>query len=380
MTGIARQKRFHCFSKLPLEIRLMIWEAALPGPRLVNIWQSKLKKTFMDHEEETGRQWPGPNKWDQVDEYGEVEETRYDEDQAARVKICRLRAGGWDQRTFWDSHLLGIKADCPPPSITFVCRESYNVVVRRYAKVFAYPSSVAQTYFEFEKDTLYLRPEGFSRYSAYDGLQSILDGFSGPFELEDQASLWRVQKLAISISSGILSTFGLHGILLELLALFKGLRVLSIVVRDYNQMLVREYGPTCGESSADSCLTDPLEIRKAIKFYGEYREQVLKGQLPRVRIPLLENVELVREVIARLKGSWAAAAQSSKGTIRPTVVPVAIVSPRLKRDLDRAEHLYTVALANREEAKLRDNLQAAGWKLDEVFGQVDALDDEGFLW
>ncbi|KAK2624872.1 hypothetical protein QTJ16_006065 [Diplocarpon rosae] len=379
MTGIALRKRFHCFPKLPLEIRLMIWEAALPGPRLVNVWQGQLKQTSLHHEVETGRQGPAPNEWDLVDEYGEFEETRYDEDQAARVQICRLRAGGWHQRIFWDSHLLGIRSDCPPPSITFVCRESYHVVVRRYAKVFAYPNSVAQTYFDFERDTLYLRPEAFSRYSAYGGLQSILDGLSGPFELEDQASLGRVQRLAISISSSILCTFGLDGILLEVLALFKGLRVLSMVVRDYNQMLVREYGPISGESSADSCLVGPLDIRKAIMFYGGYREQVLNGYLPRVRLPLLENVELVREVIARLKASWAAAANSKKSTLRPTVVPAAIVSPRLKRDLDRVEHLYMVALANSEEAKLRDNLQAAGWNLDDVFGEVGALDDEGFL-
>lgn len=37
---------FTMFSKLPKEIRLMIWEAAMPGPRIVPIMQRELNKTI----------------------------------------------------------------------------------------------------------------------------------------------------------------------------------------------------------------------------------------------------------------------------------------------------------------------------------------------
>ena len=38
----------------------MIWEHALPGPRVVNLRQKKLKKTIGEWETETGYTWPLP--------------------------------------------------------------------------------------------------------------------------------------------------------------------------------------------------------------------------------------------------------------------------------------------------------------------------------
>ncbi|KUJ08841.1 uncharacterized protein LY89DRAFT_690819 [Mollisia scopiformis] len=36
---------FTLFNRLPMELRLKIWEAALPGPRVVNIREKRLKRS-----------------------------------------------------------------------------------------------------------------------------------------------------------------------------------------------------------------------------------------------------------------------------------------------------------------------------------------------
>jgi hypothetical protein len=36
---------FTLFNRLPIELRLKIWEAALPDPRVINIREKRLRKT-----------------------------------------------------------------------------------------------------------------------------------------------------------------------------------------------------------------------------------------------------------------------------------------------------------------------------------------------
>lgn len=49
---------FPLFPKLPKEIRLMIWELTLPGPRTVHLQQRKLKTTIGEWEDQSGLSWP----------------------------------------------------------------------------------------------------------------------------------------------------------------------------------------------------------------------------------------------------------------------------------------------------------------------------------
>jgi hypothetical protein len=50
----------------------------------------------------------------------------------------------------------GLKSRCQPPNLLFVCRESYEVMTRHYQKAFGGFSAFPETWFDFERDILYL--------------------------------------------------------------------------------------------------------------------------------------------------------------------------------------------------------------------------------
>jgi hypothetical protein len=53
------------FRNLLVDIGLMIWERALPGPRVINIQQRKPKKTVEDWEEGNNIQWSSRPDWEE---------------------------------------------------------------------------------------------------------------------------------------------------------------------------------------------------------------------------------------------------------------------------------------------------------------------------
>ncbi|EKD20701.1 hypothetical protein MBM_01383 [Drepanopeziza brunnea f. sp. 'multigermtubi' MB_m1] len=372
MPGVTLRKRFTSFPKLPLELRLLIWEAALPGPRMVTIKQRPIMKTFLDYEEETGRKWPGLSKSDIFDEDDEIEETQFEEDQAFREAICIARgASDLDQKVFWETHMVGIDSNCPPPDITFVCRESYGVVTRRYSKTFAYPGSVAGTYFDTESDILYLRPSSFTYcLPLYRGLQLILKGLSGPFQIENDSKLCNIRRLAVELPSSYMED-DLAYLLPQLAIIFRGAKEISLVVNHSDWVAVPEL-------AGKECLIHPLNVCETIRHYHHCRDQLLSGQVPQLQLPLLSAAERVTPSIESTKKAWAIEDQGIPNACRPTIVPKAIVSPRLKRDLDQAERLYKLALKNSEEVKARDALEAAGWSLDDILLEEEASEENEF--
>ncbi|CZR62991.1 uncharacterized protein PAC_12888 [Phialocephala subalpina] len=85
--------KFHVFTQLPKELRVLIWEAAMPDPRVIHL--------------------------------------RYQGDR-------------------------GLKSRTPVPTLLFVCRESFEVMSRYYTKSFGTVLWSASTWFNFQKDTLYI--------------------------------------------------------------------------------------------------------------------------------------------------------------------------------------------------------------------------------
>jgi hypothetical protein len=49
-----------------------------------------------------------------------------------------------------------LRSQCPPPNLLFVCRESFEVATRYYAKAFGTCNAFPCTWFDFERDILYL--------------------------------------------------------------------------------------------------------------------------------------------------------------------------------------------------------------------------------
>jgi hypothetical protein len=109
---------FTLFNRLLIELRLKIWEAALPGPRVINIIERRVKRKG-----DPAFNPPFPK--------------------GAQENVLVL----------W----LYSKA----PSILFACRESRSITSKVLIPSFAFASSIPEIYFNFQIDTLYLRSNTF---------------------------------------------------------------------------------------------------------------------------------------------------------------------------------------------------------------------------
>jgi hypothetical protein len=246
---------FTQFRDLPKEIRLMIWEAALPGPRIVNVLQRPLKKTIGEWEEETGLSWPilPPPEPDD-------DEDREWEQNGIRSEILDALGKFWDDYDgYREGQLIGIATKCPPPQILFVCRESYNVVKAQYTQAFTTLGSTAGIWFNFTLDTLYLRYDNFGHYKQQDRGNSVneLAEALNRFPIDDAD---KVQNVAIFLDrvdfpsrptaeqlSGSLACF--------LRSPFHGVRKLSLVAKNYARVGRDFEGDTYGGIS----LIDPVD-------------------------------------------------------------------------------------------------------------------------
>jgi hypothetical protein len=149
MSGLENGPKFTLFNELPKEIRLLIWEHALPGPRIVylqrhvlrsydtsRVWSDKSIEDFDDQ----GR----PTFFDMPWEGSSDEDMSYEE-------------GLEDYWDFGRCHLpFGFRSQSLPPSLIYVCQESLEVAERFYTKAFGDNFSFPQTWFDYEMDTLYL--------------------------------------------------------------------------------------------------------------------------------------------------------------------------------------------------------------------------------
>ncbi|KAK0105477.1 hypothetical protein ONS95_004158 [Cadophora gregata] len=374
MTRLALRKRFTCFQKLPLEVRLLIWEAALPGPRLVSICQRRLRKTFLDYKEEKGYDWPPMHdtEWNEDDELSEEQE---EERRNARRDVC-LALVDWfdvydDMNLFWQMNLLCIASNCSPPNITYVCHEAYRVVARYYTKAFAYPDTLPGAYINLDNDILYLREEDFSLMSTFEGSSLILQGLKGHFAITDIESLERVRSLAVKVSERN-QPLPQEDFLCKLLEIFKGVEEISIVARDYNTMVIRDYPP---DPAGQECLIDPVDASGAIRAYSTSRQRLLAGSLVEVNLPLHWSAEWLKQSAELAKQTWEASREPASSRRFPNIRVVNIVPQRLKRDLDQAKALYEQALETyriNEAIRKSEELHAAGFCTD------DALSDDDF--
>lgn len=131
---------FTLFNRLPIKLRLKIWEAALPDPRVINIRQKELRKT-------------------------------------------RPRGD-----------MMGVTSDTKAPSALFACGESYSVASKFCIPSFAFADLIPETYFDLKRDTLYLCFDTFALLSEGDWYCDTMN------ELEclyDSVNFKRVQNLAV---------------------------------------------------------------------------------------------------------------------------------------------------------------------------------------
>lgn len=118
-----------------------------------------------------------------------------------------IKAPRWRQNAYRDGHLIGYTSNCKTSEITFVCQDSFELVSTRCTLIFAATGSSADTWFDFDIDTLYLRWGHFLYYNAEDddeedddgddrnyGWTCIFDQFVGIYSPKDLVALSRKVK------------------------------------------------------------------------------------------------------------------------------------------------------------------------------------------
>jgi hypothetical protein len=113
---------FPRFNELPQELRWKIWELALPGPRIVHIYERPLA--------------------------GDLEKQGFEQNPVPSVKPHN------DGDLWKKSTTCGFDSDTEIPAVLLACREAFEYA--GYRPSFAYIGSWPQTYFHPQKDTLSL--------------------------------------------------------------------------------------------------------------------------------------------------------------------------------------------------------------------------------
>jgi len=162
---------FMPFSRLPIEIRLKIWEAALPGPRVVHT---------------TG-------------------------------VLSRMRGETW-----W-----ALRTNCKVPSVLLASRESRLVALKFYVLSFGFGQKVPGTYFNFNIDILYLRADMlFPTINGYDCWDDFTDSLR---DMGPNIDVRQIQNVAIFLDLGYPFEQDCYN-LAQILGWFGNIQHLTVVV------------------------------------------------------------------------------------------------------------------------------------------------------
>ena len=200
---------FPLFPKLPREIRLVIWEFAVPGPRIVPLVQRVVKAV----EEE----------WNRI-----LDDDSCESDDGSLMCIN-------EKAEYGDYYnLRGFQSDILAPSILFVNREAYHVATKHYTKTFSnvQPNSngkydedhttLPETWFDYENDILFL--DWWTTFRNFYAFYLRLLDF-----LSEEAL--KVQNLAITVDHNwILEFEDLETFLAGILARFAKTKNLYVVI------------------------------------------------------------------------------------------------------------------------------------------------------
>jgi hypothetical protein len=160
-----------------------------------------------------------------------------------------------------DESMLGLASDLPP-QILLVCKESYGVVSKVYRRAFAMAGSLPGTFFDFHRDTLYLRYDIMTHKSRRSG-RPFLDVLRCLRHMKDKSCLGMVENLALLIDSTPEATLVDRTIpgsqfikwVGNVLQVFGGVKHLTIVHAHYSK---------ASEARLPSYLIEPIDSEAAV--------------------------------------------------------------------------------------------------------------------
>jgi hypothetical protein len=260
---------FVYFSRLPLEMRIVIWEAAVPGPRIVEIRQKALQPI---------REIGIKGRRDALNRYHLSVNDRF----------------------------LGIRSVCRPPQLLFVCKESHGVASKHYKRIFDRSASPPMTYFDFQRDILYLHHDLF-----------LLDEYAKTFDTVDKTgelsyamrtctdveNIIQVENLALFVGGALSRTpFPRHlkNHISALLMVFRGIKTLTLVLQSFQARSRKD--------KSILCFMEPVDIDKGFRQFDEYLG--LNGEYGDVpNIPDLDYPKLDEQTLEYIrqhrKTSWS---------------------------------------------------------------------------
>jgi hypothetical protein len=197
---------FPKFRNLAKEIRLEIWEAALPGPRIVELRERPFK-----------------------------------------IENLLNR-----------SHLTpmtSFKSYCRALDVLFACREPREVAVKHYERAFDMAASHLGTWFDFHRDVLYICWDKFNFNHATEQFNDLIYYIPCIFDEEIRE---RIENLAILMNKKAIRNYGeknLEEFLSCILGHFHGVKTLSLVAKH-----VSDYpGSETDRNRMELSLLDPID-------------------------------------------------------------------------------------------------------------------------
>jgi hypothetical protein len=301
-------RTFQRFNELPKELRLMIWEAALPERRVVSIESAPLQYTVGEWNQRVDEQTlrDGDDKKDEPYLAESLANKTYLSD-GVILKLLSKGVGftrlqhilgmstatelhDFFQATLHEMHstgtvhvyesidyhlakrVSGIKSS-KPPQILFACKESRTAALKvspGYSSMsFARHGAVPETCFDGHQDTLYIRDtlEASGKY-LFPGLSDTVRYLT---TIQDVETLSKIEHLAILLDQNQ-SVFGGGYWYSELLHLDNLLRHLTGIKK--LTFVVQHFGEWGTDTSEEIFFIDPINIESTIRLYESYSEGI----------------------------------------------------------------------------------------------------------
>jgi len=155
---------FHRFGDLPVEVRLDIWELALPGPRIVHLKMKPLKVDPFIRAGHVSSSWPitpeTPLEFSESETSSELDNFEAEREELKRAAVVNMEPNTSTFDEFYIAH------------------EAYEVASKFYTKAFSAHCALPTTWFDFKRDTLLLAPDNDKTFCLnYDPYNNFVEEF-----------------------------------------------------------------------------------------------------------------------------------------------------------------------------------------------------------
>jgi len=330
------QAVFTKFPELPREIRLLIWEAALPGPRIVHLKielfrscdfgtrRVRSDKTLACDCLHCKKYAPGK----EIEEHGERACTTADVAEEADNEDR-----GWntdddadpdEQNLDGPETLWGFRTKSPAPVVLFVCRESHEVGAKVYTRCFPSLGGCPTIWFNYQLDTLYLNLDSFSeRIVIPDGARMSVNGLDH-FNPEELA---KVENLCFYLENLGSAAKNYGRWLACLLGSFGGVKSFHAITK-HSTHSVWERDLTESEKW-DLAIIEIIDIPAASLYYSsnnctEAPSPTFSGVYPNIDMEILDEFRVEWNESEEIGSTWT----------MPTIAVGMVVSATIKAELE----------------------------------------------